>query len=969
MCNLQRTYDQFVPEFIGTLFGPGDMVRVAVLHGPGDMRNELLARDQAVARLLELQSTPNVYFACAALAPGGGYAKRDCVSTHAVCVDLDYGTVGHKAGLFFGTKDDAWSFLMTSPCTPTGVWHTGHGLQAVYLLDQPYEFRVGDQAERTAAYEGVSRTMAKMVQSDATFTPEHLFRVPLTVNAKPDTAPVQGALLHWNPRIWHSFAQLQAICAGYGVPDDTAIPQAVPLLTTADGTVTAYADLPAVLRDEIEMSHGNRSEAMFDVIVTMLKAGYAPTVIHDAIPHGGDFSRKYGNRLHTEIDRCLNKIHAAPHVYADMHIPLDVTNIAKDVPVSDCAPLTPEMAGMLERYSTVTGIALSERVRTAARFHEQLFQQQSGVMETPCGSGKSTWALCHIALNASACNRYLYVVDTIETLYRAADVIEKLTPGLSVGRYHSFNPERCQALCGTPHNWQQCNPEDPASLCRKCKARQQCAFFDRDRQLDRPVVVMCHNGFVRLLESEAAEPLLDRARIVIDEDLNAFLSTEFEHEDLQLVDSYVSGLGLSLKPFFPYTSFAASGTPYGIQPGALTYASIHYVYRNEGATSALSNIVTDLRKAIGTGRLGLTATTAQNEHARQLLYELLSFFRPGYRGDASYAYREIRDRNGVRYLVKKSRFNLGSQPVGVKLWILNASAQLSPYPANMPVYRCPDLRPNGHQLSLHVIVGSPMQSKHGAHVRTACEIIRKICLNRDHKAAFVATDKGATSFDDVASAVRGSFGEATRIVRLERGRIRGSNVAGDCTFACLAGLSLFTSIDNVGATAAIVTRRTIPVTPNVFARSGVPSMPGGRFKLKIMREIYALSAMDELYQTLWRTAVRNDGQVEAVVVVPDAEWLSILWRTVMPGFRTHAVYKPSDRSFKIDLAMDGLVFLMGVAPGREFAKQDIAKRMGYQGQNAWKDNAARIGYLLAPFFEDGSTNRMLRRKPVAQLVP
>jgi len=58
-----------------------------------------------------------------------------------------------------------------------------------------------------------------------------------------------------------------------------------------------------------------------------------------------------------------------------------------------------------------------------------------------------------------------------------------------------------------------------------------------------------------------------------------------------------------------------------------------------------------------------------------------------------------------------------------------------------------------------------------------------------------------------------------------------SNQAGACTFACLAGLSLFPSIDTVGATAVLVTGRAIPVYPEIFTRQGSPATPGGRFSV------------------------------------------------------------------------------------------------------------------------------------------
>jgi hypothetical protein len=97
-----------------------------------------------------------------------------------------------------------------------------------------------------------------------------------------------------------------------------------------------------------------------------------------------------------------------------------------------------------------------------------------------------------------------------------------------------------------------------------------------------------------------------------------------------------------------------------------------------------------------------------------------------------------------RYSMSPVPFNLGSGPAGEKLWILNASARLSPYPypGKMPVFQCPDLKPSGHHVSLHVIAGNPMESKRDAYVGAACKIIREICLHRQHRAVFIATDKG-----------------------------------------------------------------------------------------------------------------------------------------------------------------------------------------------------------------------------------
>jgi hypothetical protein len=52
-------------------------------------------------------------------------------------------------------------------------------------------------------------------------------------------------------------------------------------------------------------------------------------------------------------------------------------------------------------------------------------------------------------------------------------------------------------------------------------------------------------------------------------------------------------------------------------------------------------------------------------------------------------------------------------------------------------------------------------------------------------------------------------------------------------------------------------------------------------------------------------------------------------------------------------------------PGAEYSKADIARLLGYRGDNAWKDNAVRIMNLLGPFYEQDPGNvQVLRRKAI-----
>jgi hypothetical protein len=105
------------------------------------------------------------------------------------------------------------------------------------------------------------------------------------------------------------------------------------------------------------------------------------------------------------------------------------------------------------------------------------------------------------------------------------------------------------------------------------------------------------------------------------------------------------------------------------------------------------------------------------------------------------------------------------------------------------------------------------------------------------------------------------------------------------------------------------------------------------------------------------------------------EWLVALWRTVMPHFNRAMPTKPR-REGKIEAggktveyafnfarnpSIDGLRVICS-PPGTEFDKQQLAEGFGYSGKNPWKENHERILRLIGSFFEEGSTNRVLRRK-------
>ena len=970
----QSSFDEFVPELLQKLFEPSDRVHVAVIPHSGSRADEFLLRDHAIQRLIQLKGKPNVFFSATCYDPGS--TKPKYRSARAFCVDVDYCSEGHSKQACLATQEAVYAALVTAPVTPSCIWSTGHGLQAIYLLDSVYPLTTPDQVTE---YDEICRQLAAMVKADVTVSADHLLRVPYTLNEKSGVAPVWGTVL-WGSMQTHALSDIVALCAQYGIPPGPSpVLRQIPLQVS---DFVEFDDLPQDLQDAISEDHRDCSAALFSLVARLVRGGYSQETISEAMKHSDSFTDEYGLvGIDDEVRRCLDKMKGKPMVSSASVYPLDVPNQARRIRLSRCQPLSAAMEAQLQLYADLAGFTLSAELKDSARFHEYLFSsRRSGVMESPCGSGKSMWAMTHISLNASETSRFLYVVDTVEALYRAAKMIEDLNPALTVGRYHSFNQEKCRELCGNTHNWKVCSSADPKSVCHTCGVRDRCAFHTRDQQIQRGAVVMCHNGLVRLLEAEKPPVKMDEAKIIVDEDLDASLTAEFTLDDLRNAEQFVDGAQLAvgtpanLRGLLPFTRFA-NPLLNQLLPDIETFASLNYVYRDAVQTTALAAQMPGLRKAIGRGRiLTMKNQASREERARQTLCEIVNFFRPGRRADVLYVYREIHEVDGrgkgkTRYLLRKNRFDLDVKAVGKKLWILNASAQLSPtvYPSNMPVFRCPDMKPNGHLVSLHVIASNPTQKKSRANIDAASLILRRKIEHGQHTDVLVATNKDEGVDSDLRCAVHETFSDhpfrsKLKITTMQRGRIRGSNEAGQCTFAVLAPLSLFSTLDNIAMRAVLSVGKTVPVAPNVLTEDGTPAMPRGQFQWPAMNNIYALTALNELYQTLWRTAVRNNKPVEAIVVMPDAEWLSVLWRTVMPGFKLLGAYKLKGQELRAEPLMTGLAGLMGEPAGKDVDKTEVAKRLGYRGKNPWKENKEGILSLLGPFYGEGSTNRCLRRK-------
>ena len=114
--------------------------------------------------------------------------------------DVDYAGDDHAKTGLPKTEEDAWDLIHGMPVQPTIVVHSGHGLQAWWLFDEPWMFLDGQREEAQAMIRGWQGHMAQIAKHrggmviDATHDLSRLMRLPGTFNHKSEPVPVKVVL-------------------------------------------------------------------------------------------------------------------------------------------------------------------------------------------------------------------------------------------------------------------------------------------------------------------------------------------------------------------------------------------------------------------------------------------------------------------------------------------------------------------------------------------------------------------------------------------------------------------------------------------------------------------------------------------------------------------------------------------------------------------------------------------------------
>ncbi|MCG6535552.1 MAG: hypothetical protein L7F78_12875, partial [Syntrophales bacterium LBB04] len=216
-------------------------------------------------------------------------------------VDIDYGSDGHKKPSTHKTYDDALQAINSLPLRPSLVIHSGRGFQGYWMLSEAVDvLKTGIKK-----LESINGNLSKTLGGDqGTQDISRVLRVPGTFNLKiPDNPRAVSVIQNNGPR--YTLKDFEA----YTVDEKTKeiTPQSE---TVWDGNLSAlrinYAT-KAVIQNGVP--EGQRSEAGFSVICTMLKAGYSNEdifAIFGKYPIGDKYREKGTGKdrwLHDEIER------------------------------------------------------------------------------------------------------------------------------------------------------------------------------------------------------------------------------------------------------------------------------------------------------------------------------------------------------------------------------------------------------------------------------------------------------------------------------------------------------------------------------------------------------------------------------------------------------------------------------------------------------------------------------------------
>lgn len=604
---------------------------------------------------------------------------------------------------------------------------------------------------------------------------------------------------------------------------------------------------------------------------------------------------------------------------------------------ADCISPDLDMRITFRRHLMKSGIPSTSRLRLAMKTIYHVFETQNrGVLQFPCGSGKTTVATAYIASKMFSGEKFLFVLPDRKTCTDAHSALCKLGLKKSSGLYLGWNSDECKRLSGREYKFYHCFRGSPDSRCLKCRARNKCGFFQSWGQMGRQTVVMTLASF--LVHCERDTDFRDRA-VIVDEDIQIFSKMEIEPDDLKIrhkldtsgvphlrnlfktllahdLEDYLNVRYFEPEKLFPKDSLRAS-----IRENTMRYRNREY---SDSEMEFLCRLMLFLRSSPGCG--------------------------------AGFAVHS----NAKRITIKKSRIDLTSYSNFRKFFVLNASATVSNSGLKLDtrLFRCPRLERMCLQArcDLLVVKANPFMSKRGPNSLEGMGILKRHICKGDR--ILVAANSREKSGKFSASTVAGEIskygadnGLDLQVKIFPRGMFRSTNDYREFNAVFLVSAGLFTDLDDLLMTLALKERSDMPI--RLIKDVARPAMYKGDFKDDRIQEIYMNNAIAEMHQALFRSCLRDGRKVKAVVALPSPTWLAVL-RELMNISLKDAVPDKDKRMF------EGFFSLVSMKAGSDIDKRKAAETLGYSGEDPWHTNREHLSDLLLKHFEI-KTHKIVRK--------
>jgi len=570
---------------------------------------------------------------------------------------------------------------------------------------------------------------------------------------------------------------------------------------------------------------------------------------------------------------------------------LESRNEVVEIGEDSLPKLPPELATALNKYRTTFDVNPSPLGDLPARLVWRcIINEDKVIIDAGCGLQKTTSIVCYVVVYASCDNQVWVIKRTLSDCIRTRETLVKMNRNpADISVLSGFDADACKL--GLQRNDVYRAYNRSKSPCKTCSHLNECDFgktlFDEPTLLSKPIVIMAHERYIRMLESGR---IPGNVIIFADEQLADYECITVRMTDLTLIEKHVD------RRFV--TRFCK--TRGQLTTGALGSVRDKYTLGKGKANEA--------RKAIS-----LSVTHSDSD--RNFLTGFVNFFQ-----DSQAIRYAVITGTGRVEAIRWIRSRVSWRKIQNNVVILDASARFAiPTFEGFRVYRLKEqANLRFPHVRLHAIRGNPTKrsmSKPDRWNEFTTTILSNLRQNPNRRVLILTNKDTPPQVMSLISAI--SVITNTRPVILNRGDFIGSNAGRKCDFIVIA-MSMFNDIADTVLKASEIEKPEQGIAFNrVWKKPNVVNMHSG-FVDETLDEVYRKIYADLLYQSIMRGKPRDyDNTPTDVVAFISDYWVLHELNRLLPSIQIST----NDRtlqSFSVlrDMSLDDLLNM----PDKDFQK-------------------------------------------------